>query len=887
MIKRLLFVSTLLIGFGAFAQTPQGISYQGVATDANGLELINQAISIRATVLSGSANGANQYQEAHATTTDQFGLFTITIGQGSNTGVGATTFANISWGANSHFLKIEMDATGGTSYMLMGTNQMLSVPYALYAESTDNVDDADADSTNELQILALSNDTLFLSSGGYAVLNSFTNTDNQTLTVNGDSISISNGNTIVIQDNTIDGDADPTNELQILSLSNDTLYLSAGGFVVLNSFVNTDNQTLSTSGDSISISNGNTIVIQDNVIDNDANPTNEIQNLNLSNDTLSISGGNSVILESIDYDSIAALLSNDSTFISNVGGGGVSPNWMFPDGLTGQSVSLTFMWGGSTLMSSYTVPAGKNLYINQTNVDGDVDLAINNKNVSNIRTGGNPNQFYIPIVATEGDVLTLGINSPTPSKAILNGFLIDKAVEPITIDLVNNPYTVPSNKTLVLFNYWGSGSTFGIYLNGNYTGAEIGLFGSANSQLKVPLIYSSGDILADQVSGTSTGNHILNGYLVDNNFFSAGGGSTSTINYDSLATILSTDSTFLANVGGMGGSPNLNFPDGLSNIEVVNHAFFNSSGSNNVPYTVPAGKNLYILNVGKTNTSSGVNLFLNGNFMYLMESNNSYRIHIPIIATDGDVLTSDATGYAYFHGFLVDKTVDIIHHDFSGGTTDYTVPTGKKLVIMDVNCTYAGNGESFIDGIFLSDFSWLQQQKLQSPVIVNEQSVVSANVWSGDGYIHGYLVDNNHFSASGGGANNTSLQIDSVYKYSINSNSCNSTSDTISLNYQDGRSLMLSGTISGSTYISQFLIVRDDNFNVISTNNYKVNGTKHSIGGTFYPAIGAEEAVGNDSRTFMKEIEFYNLNTSLIYIYLQTVCSQPVSPPNSTITIQY
>ena len=280
--KLLTLLFTLMVAW-AFAQTPQGISYQGVATDANGLELINQAISIRATVLSGSANGANQYQEAHATTTDQFGLFTITIGQGSNTGVGATTFANISWGANSHFLKIEMDATGGTSYMLMGTNQMLSVPYALYAESTDNVDDADADSTNELQILALSNDTLFLSSGGYAVLNSFTNTDNQTLTVNGDSISISNGNTIVIQDNTIDGDADPTNELQILSLSNDTLYLSAGGFVVLNSFTNTDNQTL-----------------------------------NLSNDTLSISGGNSVILESIDYDSIANLVLADSTFLVNI-----------------------------------------------------------------------------------------------------------------------------------------------------------------------------------------------------------------------------------------------------------------------------------------------------------------------------------------------------------------------------------------------------------------------------------------------------------------------------------------------------------------------------------------------------------------------------------------
>jgi hypothetical protein len=133
--KRLLLL-LFFIPFISLAQVPQGVGYQGVATDANGIELINQAISIRASVLSGSATGTIEWEETHATSTDTFGLFTLTIGQGTNTTNGAqTSFADISWGTNTHFLKIEMDVTGGSTYSNMGTNQMMSVPYALYAES--------------------------------------------------------------------------------------------------------------------------------------------------------------------------------------------------------------------------------------------------------------------------------------------------------------------------------------------------------------------------------------------------------------------------------------------------------------------------------------------------------------------------------------------------------------------------------------------------------------------------------------------------------------------------------------------------------------------------------------------------------------------------------
>ena len=105
-----------IISWTLMAQVPQGVGYQGVATDSEGIELVNQAISIRASVLSGSAIGTVEWEETHATTTDTFGLFALTIGQGTNTTNGAqTSFADISWGTNTHFLKIEMDVTGGTN----------------------------------------------------------------------------------------------------------------------------------------------------------------------------------------------------------------------------------------------------------------------------------------------------------------------------------------------------------------------------------------------------------------------------------------------------------------------------------------------------------------------------------------------------------------------------------------------------------------------------------------------------------------------------------------------------------------------------------------------------------------------------------------------------
>jgi hypothetical protein len=132
----ILFCLPLLI----MAQAPQGFTYQGVATDNNGFELQNQNIAIKASILSATATGTTVWQETHTTTTDTFGLFNVTIGEGTSTNGGSSaTFQEIDWGAASHFMKVEIDVNGGSNYVHVGTSQMMSVPYALYAENANNI----------------------------------------------------------------------------------------------------------------------------------------------------------------------------------------------------------------------------------------------------------------------------------------------------------------------------------------------------------------------------------------------------------------------------------------------------------------------------------------------------------------------------------------------------------------------------------------------------------------------------------------------------------------------------------------------------------------------------------------------------------------------------
>ena len=170
--KQLFFLLLLVCSLVASAQSPQGISYQAVATDVQGAPLGNQAIVVRFSILEAAPTGAAVYIETHNTSTDPYGMFNLNLGMGIHEGGTASSLGEVNWGLASHFLKVELDIEGDGGFVSMGTQQMMSVPYALYAEQAGNAgDDQDQDPTNELQTLSLSGDTLSLSSGGEVVLN--------------------------------------------------------------------------------------------------------------------------------------------------------------------------------------------------------------------------------------------------------------------------------------------------------------------------------------------------------------------------------------------------------------------------------------------------------------------------------------------------------------------------------------------------------------------------------------------------------------------------------------------------------------------------------------------------------------------------------------------
>ena len=280
-------LTAVIVAASAFAQTPEKMSYQAVVRDAGNALVPSQAVGMQLSILQGSVSGTAVYVETQNPTTNINGLVSIEIGSGA---VVSGTFNAIDWSAGPYFIKTETDPTGGTAYTIAGTNQLLSVPYALYAETAENatndlVDDADADPTNEI---------------------------NTGVVLNGTDLEITDGSgTIVtdlssLQDGVNDADSDPTNELQDwTSLPGIPAGLADGIDDIVDADADPANEMntgVVLNGTNLEITDGGgTIVtnlssLQDGVTDADADPINELQSLTLTGTILSINGGNSVDL---------------------------------------------------------------------------------------------------------------------------------------------------------------------------------------------------------------------------------------------------------------------------------------------------------------------------------------------------------------------------------------------------------------------------------------------------------------------------------------------------------------------------------------------------------------------------------------------------------------
>lgn len=141
-----------------FAQSPQAVSYQSVVRDASSKPLVNTAVTVIMTINQGSAPGTEVYSETHNTSTNDFGLLNINLGEGTTT----DNFADIDWSQAPYYLNININGKD------MDPVRLVSVPYSIYADEAGNVFSGDYNDLNNQPSLNISNWNTAYSWGNHA-----------------------------------------------------------------------------------------------------------------------------------------------------------------------------------------------------------------------------------------------------------------------------------------------------------------------------------------------------------------------------------------------------------------------------------------------------------------------------------------------------------------------------------------------------------------------------------------------------------------------------------------------------------------------------------------------------------------------------------------------
>ncbi|MEZ4947348.1 MAG: hypothetical protein R2804_17555 [Cyclobacteriaceae bacterium] len=527
----------------AVAQSPQGINYQGVARSMDGQPLSSKEISIRISILNGSANGDMEYNEIHEVRTNSFGLFTLVIGQGEPS---SSPFNFINWTTGKKWLQVELDENGGRNFKLMGSQQLMSVPYALYAERAGNgyqagngiainnnmitnLGDGDHDSSNELiseVTLGSDNKLRITDAGGVkeadlsslvggsqnlnSVLSQGNSAGNNPITNLGAPTASSDAATKLYVDNldTADEDKSATNEIQTLSKTGSNILLSSGGgSVILNDDSPTNElQTLSAQSvdsntRSLAISSGNTINLD--VQDADANSTNEAQTLTRTGSNLTLTQVASVGGGIVSIDDADANPTNEAQTLSKVG---ATVSLSNVSGAGGGSFILN---DDSNTNEAQTISrTGSNVTLTQANGAGGGSFSINDADADATNELQNLNQVLVRGNDAGGNRVT---NLANPSNlqdattknyvdtqdGILSSMISTTYAFKATFDYQNLSGTLVSNQTMPFvsedfddFNVLGA-SSFTATEAGTYVFSVEGYYNTVSSGGTLSLLYNS------------------------------------------------------------------------------------------------------------------------------------------------------------------------------------------------------------------------------------------------------------------------------------------------------------------------------------------------------------------------------------------------------------
>jgi hypothetical protein len=469
MIKYYIILFVLLVtNITIKAQTPDLVNFQGIARDASGNILPNKNISVRLSIINDNTSGNLLYSETRNITTNILGYFNIIIG-----GSGATStsgfFSDIDWSSENKFLRTEIDPNGGSSFINLGTTQLISVPYALNSKTAEELSpEAKINLNNISQNGALAGQVIKWDGTNWVATQDLQSTTGSNLMA-GTGLFIDNNNIIY---NIGDGDSSSTNELQTLNLTGTTLSLSNGNSVMLptgttysagsgisitgNTIAAIDNsatnefQTISKAGSTITLSNGG-----GSISDRDS------QTLSISGTTLSISGGNNVTLPtgttysagsgiSITGNTIAAIDNSATNEIQTIskagstitlsnGGGSISDRDSQTLSISGTTLSIS---GGNnvTLPTGTTYNAGSGI-----SISGNTIAATDSSTTNEIQT-----------ISKSGSTITLSNGG---------GSISDADAQTLSISGTTLSISGGNNVTLPTGTTYNAGS--GISISGN------------------------------------------------------------------------------------------------------------------------------------------------------------------------------------------------------------------------------------------------------------------------------------------------------------------------------------------------------------------------------------------------------------------------------------
>jgi hypothetical protein len=660
--KHLLLIFLFVAGF-VQAQTPTLINYQGIARDAAGQPMASATLSIRFELLQGTGSPTTAFTEVQTVITNSLGLFTTQIGKQTTIGLNAVNFD-----AGALQLRVSMDPTGGSSFITLGTQSLVSVPYSMHAASVP--------ATYSNNVLTVGKNTFTLSSGviytagsGISISsNTISNAaPDQTVSINsGNSnvsvsgtypnftvssspslsilspgtMSITNGNSVNINpalsfSNNILTVGAPSNSI-VLSSSLAATSIQGGGAAVVS--------TLATNSFSVNVPTTN-ITSSTNVIVQGTYPNYTIAStpsLSFASNVLSISGGNSIPLPTgtlVGTGAVNVTTVSPGNFIVNAPTVAITP---------GTNVNVTGTY------PSYVVSATPSLGVGSgsISISGGNSVALPVASITGSGAAvvtGAPN-YTVNVNATNISMTNTGLATGV-STVSTNNFNINVPLNHISM---TNTSTAVGITTVAANNYNINVPSANITISNSLAAAGVNTTATNNYNINIPSpnISVSNTSAAVGVSTVSANNYNINvpspNITVSNTFAAVGINTTALNNYNinipspnisvtntSVAVGVSTVSTNNYNINVP--SPNISVSNtsaavGISTVALNNYNInvpspnitvsntfaavgINTTALNNYNINIPSP------NISVTNTSAAVGIST--------VSTNNYNINVP------------------------------------------------------------------------------------------------------------------------------------------------------------------------------------------------------------------------------------------------------------------